>query len=205
MCLAIPGQIVDVVDPVNRLARVDVAGVRRNVNIGLLDDGDGNEMAGIRVPEVAVPLGTAAGWNFRSAAGGNPGDIVALLGEHGFLPGVAGQADGPDVGRLELVDGARNVHDGGNPRAAWASSALLRSQAMRAATPGGGFPLFGAAFAPDLSPVPRAIARLAFPSLTTLMVDVVKDQGLDKKNGIDLEAVSFGAVSGAGARTSPCG
>ena len=37
MCLAIPGQILDVVDPVNRLARVDVAGVRRNVNIGLLD------------------------------------------------------------------------------------------------------------------------------------------------------------------------
>jgi hydrogenase expression/formation protein HypC len=40
VCLAIPGQIVEVVDPVNRLARVDVAGVRRNVNIGLLD-GDG--------------------------------------------------------------------------------------------------------------------------------------------------------------------
>ena len=39
MCLAIPGQIVEVVDPANRLARVDVAGVRRNVNIGLLDVG----------------------------------------------------------------------------------------------------------------------------------------------------------------------
>jgi ABC-type nitrate/sulfonate/bicarbonate transport system substrate-binding protein len=39
------------------------------------------------------------------------------------------------------------------------------------------------------------IGRLAFPSLTTLMVDVLKDQGLDKKNGIDLEPVSFGAVS----------
>ena len=39
------------------------------------------------------------------------------------------------------------------------------------------------------------IARLAFPSLTTLMVDVVKDQGLDRKNGIELEAQSFGAVS----------
>ena len=42
MCLAIPGQILEVVDPTNRLARVDVAGVRRNVNIGLLDaDGPG--------------------------------------------------------------------------------------------------------------------------------------------------------------------
>jgi hydrogenase expression/formation protein HypC len=41
MCLAIPGQIVEVVDESNRLALVDVAGVRRNVNIGLLD-GDGH-------------------------------------------------------------------------------------------------------------------------------------------------------------------
>jgi len=41
MCLAIPGQIVTVTDEVNRLAQVEVAGVRRNVNIGLLDDDDG--------------------------------------------------------------------------------------------------------------------------------------------------------------------
>ena len=37
MCLAIPGQIVEIVDETRRLASVDVAGVRRNVNIGLLD------------------------------------------------------------------------------------------------------------------------------------------------------------------------
>ena len=37
MCLAVPGQIVEVVDEVNRLAKVDIAGVQRNVNIGLLD------------------------------------------------------------------------------------------------------------------------------------------------------------------------
>jgi len=42
MCLAIPGQVVEVVDEQNRLAKVDVAGVQRNVNIGLLDeDGPG--------------------------------------------------------------------------------------------------------------------------------------------------------------------
>ncbi len=41
MCLAIPGQIVTVTDEVNRLAQVEVAGVRRNVNIGLLDGDDG--------------------------------------------------------------------------------------------------------------------------------------------------------------------
>jgi hydrogenase expression/formation protein HypC len=42
MCLAIPGQIVQIVDEANRLAQVDVAGVKRTINIGLMDaDGDG--------------------------------------------------------------------------------------------------------------------------------------------------------------------
>jgi len=40
VCLAIPGQIVEVVDEVNRLATVEVAGVRRTVNIALLDVGE---------------------------------------------------------------------------------------------------------------------------------------------------------------------
>jgi hydrogenase expression/formation protein HypC len=38
MCLAIPGQIVEVVDDANQLAQVDVAGVKRTVNIGLLGE-----------------------------------------------------------------------------------------------------------------------------------------------------------------------
>jgi hydrogenase expression/formation protein HypC len=46
VCLAIPGQIVDVTDRANRLAQVEVAGVRRNVNIGLLDTGDGGAVPG---------------------------------------------------------------------------------------------------------------------------------------------------------------
>jgi hydrogenase expression/formation protein HypC len=37
VCLAVPGQIVEVVDEGNYLAKVDVAGVQRNVNVGLLD------------------------------------------------------------------------------------------------------------------------------------------------------------------------
>jgi hydrogenase expression/formation protein HypC len=36
MCLAIPGQVVDIVDPVNQIAKVDVVGVRRNINVSLL-------------------------------------------------------------------------------------------------------------------------------------------------------------------------
>jgi hydrogenase expression/formation protein HypC len=37
VCLAIPGEVVEVIDEPNRLATVEVAGVRRTVNIGLLD------------------------------------------------------------------------------------------------------------------------------------------------------------------------
>jgi hydrogenase expression/formation protein HypC len=38
MCLAIPGQVIEIVDSENRLALVEVAGVRRNVNVSLLDE-----------------------------------------------------------------------------------------------------------------------------------------------------------------------
>jgi hydrogenase expression/formation protein HypC len=38
MCLAVPGQVLELVDEANHLAQVDVAGVLRNVNIGLLHD-----------------------------------------------------------------------------------------------------------------------------------------------------------------------
>jgi hydrogenase expression/formation protein HypC len=39
MCLGIPGQIVEIVDTDNRVAKVDVSGVRRNVDVGLLWEG----------------------------------------------------------------------------------------------------------------------------------------------------------------------
>jgi hydrogenase expression/formation protein HypC len=38
MCLAIPGRVVELVDDANRIAKVEVGGVRRNVNLGLLAD-----------------------------------------------------------------------------------------------------------------------------------------------------------------------
>jgi hydrogenase expression/formation protein HypC len=37
MCLAIPGKIVEIVDEENRIVKVDVGGVRRNINVGMLD------------------------------------------------------------------------------------------------------------------------------------------------------------------------
>jgi hydrogenase expression/formation protein HypC len=39
MCLGIPGQIVELVDAELQVAKVDVCGVRRNVNVALVGDG----------------------------------------------------------------------------------------------------------------------------------------------------------------------
>ena len=36
MCLGIPGQIINMVDDANSIAKVDVSGVKRNVNVALV-------------------------------------------------------------------------------------------------------------------------------------------------------------------------
>jgi hypothetical protein len=43
-------------------------------------DGDGNERAGIRPPELRVPLATFTGWNPRHPEQGAPGDIMSMMG-----------------------------------------------------------------------------------------------------------------------------
>jgi hypothetical protein len=47
-------------------------------------DGDGNDIGGIRAPELAVPLATYTGWNLRHPSIGAPGDLVQLGGS--YLP-----------------------------------------------------------------------------------------------------------------------
>src|SRR2546421_11847436 len=42
-------------------------------------DADGNERAGIRLPDVAVPLATYTGWNFRKPEIGAPTELVSPL------------------------------------------------------------------------------------------------------------------------------
>lgn len=37
MCLGVPGQITEFIDTAHHLARVDVSGVRRAINVGLLE------------------------------------------------------------------------------------------------------------------------------------------------------------------------
>jgi hydrogenase expression/formation protein HypC len=46
MCLAIPGQVVELIDAANQIAKVDVVGVRRNINVSLLADSSGGVRPG---------------------------------------------------------------------------------------------------------------------------------------------------------------
>ena len=43
-------------------------------------DADGNEMAGIRPPELRAPLATFTGWNPRHPEQGAPGDLMSMMG-----------------------------------------------------------------------------------------------------------------------------
>ena len=47
-------------------------------------DVDGNEVSGIRLPNVAVPLATYTGWTFRSPSIGQPEELLPLTGS--FVP-----------------------------------------------------------------------------------------------------------------------
>jgi hypothetical protein len=54
-------------------------------------DADGNEMAGIRLPEIAVPLATYTGWNFRNPEIGGTSRLVGNTGS--YIPFARTQAE----------------------------------------------------------------------------------------------------------------
>jgi hypothetical protein len=47
-------------------------------------DADGNETAGLTLPDITIPTGTAMGWSVRSEAGGGTGELCYLDGA--FIP-----------------------------------------------------------------------------------------------------------------------
>jgi hypothetical protein len=63
----------------NPLVAHDGAGRPLALLVPQVDD-DGNERSGIRLPDIAVPLATYTGWNFRNASIGAPDELVSLLG-----------------------------------------------------------------------------------------------------------------------------
>lgn len=67
-------------------------------------DADGNDLGGIRMPDVAVPLATATGWVFRPEAYGSPEDFYILRGAWVPLAVTKAQREANDDPRLSLEE-----------------------------------------------------------------------------------------------------
>lgn len=50
---------------------------------------DGNEIAGVQIPEMTVPLATATGWNLRDPTIGFPGELASFVGSYVPFPRTA--------------------------------------------------------------------------------------------------------------------
>lgn len=75
-------------------------------------DGDGNEVTGIRLPDVSVPLGTHTGWNTRHHSTGGPGLTLRMIGSTmPFSPtAAAGQAAGDPRPSIEERYGSKEEY-----------------------------------------------------------------------------------------------
>lgn len=67
-------------------------------------DADGNDLGGIHMPDVAVPLATATGWVFRPEAFGSPGDFYILRGAWVPLAVTKAQREKNNDPRLSLEE-----------------------------------------------------------------------------------------------------
>jgi hypothetical protein len=67
-------------------------------------DADGNEVAGVRVPELAVPLATYTGWNLFNERSGPPGVVSSMQGS--FVPFARTRAE-----RNQAADPRRSVEE----------------------------------------------------------------------------------------------
>ena len=49
-------------------------------------DADGNDLSGVRIAEMAVPVATYTGWNLRDPATGLAGERVSFIGSYVAFP-----------------------------------------------------------------------------------------------------------------------
>jgi hypothetical protein len=67
-------------------------------------DKDGNELGGLRLPDVMVPLATTAGWNFRKASIGGTHLFFPLLGSYVPFPGTKAERERTHDPRLSIEE-----------------------------------------------------------------------------------------------------
>jgi Alpha/beta hydrolase domain len=71
-------------------------------------DADGNARAGIRLPDIAVPLATQAGWNYRHASIGAPDRLAGEIGSYIPFPRTRADRDRTGDPRLSIEERYRN-------------------------------------------------------------------------------------------------
>ena len=71
-------------------------------------DADGNVRAGIRLPDIAVPLATQAGWNYRDASIGAPDRLAGEIGSYIPFPRTRADRDHANDPRLSIEERYRN-------------------------------------------------------------------------------------------------
>jgi hypothetical protein len=74
-------------------------------------DADGNDIAGIRVPDVEVAVATNTGWNFRSEAVGGTTEIYNLIGSYIPFPATASERQARGDARRSIAERYRDRSD----------------------------------------------------------------------------------------------
>jgi hypothetical protein len=79
--------------------------------VSALDD-DGNEVGGIRMPDVAVPVATNTGWNPRDPETGAPEQILPMQGMSLFFARTAGEREEAHDPRPSIAEryGSRDAY-----------------------------------------------------------------------------------------------
>ena len=67
-------------------------------------DLDGNDLAGIRLPDLTVPVGTHTGWNLRHPKTGSPEQLMSMQGSSHWFPPTADQRDQTGDPRLSIEE-----------------------------------------------------------------------------------------------------
>ncbi len=74
-------------------------------------DADGNDLAGIRLPDLTVPVGTHTGWNLRHPDTGAPEQLISMQGSSHWFPATANLRDETGDQRLSIEERYSDRHD----------------------------------------------------------------------------------------------
>lgn len=74
-------------------------------------DADGNELAGIRLPDLTVPVGTHTGWNLRHPDTGAPEQLMSMQGSTHWFPATEAQRSSAGDPRPSVAERYDNRDD----------------------------------------------------------------------------------------------